>query len=119
MTKEDNLNNWFCTLFKSPSQFRSRDKFLARLFGIFSEEIVRIWCKSKNASYDDIGRPRIFIPPSKKGCTLDFTLKSRNDGKIYIAEMKCWVEYQNYKFLTLQSANQLEELSNAAFEVTN
>ncbi len=117
MKKQENLNNWFCSLFKSSPQFRNRDKFLARLFGIFSEEIVKIWCESKDALYANLGRPRIFIPPSKKGYTWDFTLKSRNNGKIYVAEMKCWVEYQNYKFLTLQSVDQLTEFSSPAFDV--
>jgi len=116
MEKEENRNNWFCSLFKTSPQFQDRDKFLARLFGIFSEEIVKIWCESKGTLYGNLGRPRIFIPPSKKGYTLDFALKSRNNGKIYVAEMKCWVEYQNYKFLTLQSADQLTELSSPAFD---
>lgn len=37
------MENWFRQLFKSPAS--DRDKFLARLFGLFSEEIVRFGVK--------------------------------------------------------------------------
>jgi hypothetical protein len=47
----------FPMLFRSSSS--ARDKFLSRLFGIFSEEIVRIWCRAPDAPYEDLGRPTI------------------------------------------------------------
>jgi len=49
-----------------------------------------------------------------RGQTLDFTLKS-NDGHVYSAEMKCWLEYQNYPFLPLKGPQQLTEADNPAF----
>ncbi len=107
------MENWFRQLFMSPMS--DRDKFLARLFGIFSEDIVRIWCKATWSPYSNLGRPRVVPPSSGKGHTLDFTLQSKRDESIYVAEMKCWVEYQDYRFLTLCNVKQLEELESPAF----
>ena len=33
----------------------ARDKFLSRVIGIFSEENVRIWCRSDISPYEDLG----------------------------------------------------------------
>jgi hypothetical protein len=107
------MENWFRQLFKSPAS--DRDKFLARLFGLFSEEIVRVWCKAPWSPYCDLGRPRVTPPRGEKGYTLDFTLQSRKDGSIYVAEMKCWVEYQGYQYLTLRNADQLGVMEGPAF----
>lgn len=83
-----------------------RDKYLSRIFGIFSEDIIRIWCKQNIYGYRDLGRPTIQkIGDDAKKYTLDFTLI--NDGKIFVAEMKCELEYQKYKFLELESIDQL------------
>lgn len=107
------MKNWFRQIFKSPAS--DRDKFIARLFGIFNEEIVRIWCKAPWSPYCDLGRPRVVTPSGGKGHTLDFTLQSKKDGSIFVAEMKCWVEYQNYRFLTLSNDTKLDELESPAF----
>lgn len=107
------MGNWFRHLFKSPAA--DRDKFFARLLGLFSEDIVRIWCKAPWSPYTDLGRPRVIPPRGKKGYTLDFTLQSRQDGSIYVAEMKCWVEYQDYRYLTLRNADQLDGMEGPAF----
>ena len=80
-----------------------RNKFLARIFGIFNEEIVRIWCKSPTTPYIDLGRPTIYAKNAKKGNTLDFTLMKKGTGEIFIAEMKSWLAYNKYKFLELDS----------------
>ena len=109
------MSNWFCKLFHS--DYQDRDKFLARLQGLFSEEIVRIWCESKRSPYKDLGRPNVKVPPDKKGYTMDFTLQSKKDGSKYIAEMKCWTEYKNYQYLTLVDAEQLEEIDTRTFDV--
>lgn len=110
------MNNWFCDLFRSPSVLPERDKMLARVFGIFSEEIVRIWCRSGISIYEDLGRPRIYNN-NDKGYSLDFTLKSKETGKSYVSEMKCWVEYQEYKFMTLRKVSQLDAMESPAFNL--
>lgn len=83
-----------------------RDKFLSRLFGIFSEDIVRYWCNNKNSKYSDMGRPTLWagnqhFPP------LDFSFRDHS-GKTFIGEQKCELEYQGYQYLELSSLNQVE-----------
>jgi hypothetical protein len=109
------MDDWFRRLFKVEPPAPARDKFLARLFGLFSEDIVRIWCEAPWSPYRDLGRPRVFSSRSGKGHTLDFTLQSRKDGLTYVSEMKCWVEYQNYRYLTLRNADQLGAMEGPAF----
>ena len=108
------MENWFRNLFEST--VTDRDMFLARLFGIFNEDIVRIWCEASWSPYRDLGRPRVTPPHGEKGYTLDFTLQSRKDSSIYVAEMKCWVGYQDHRYLTLSNVKQLEELEGPAFD---
>ena len=81
-----------------------RDKFLSRLFGIFNEEIIRIWCENRNSPFDDLGRPTIYDSDGRH-YTLDFLLKDK-DGCVFLTEMKCEIEYQKYKFLTLADSKQ-------------
>ena len=106
------------TTFKSifQSNDRARDKFLSRLFGIFSEEIVRCWGRAVQAPYEDLGRPTVKSFCAKRGFTLDFTFRSRDNGAIYIAEMKCELEYENYRYLTLETPTQLDHHGNEAFQ---
>ena len=40
----------------------ARDKYLSRLFGLFSEEVVRTWCACPEAAYLDLGRPTLRDP---------------------------------------------------------
>ncbi len=86
-----------------------RDNFLARLFGSFNEEPVRIWCRDPASPYQDLGRPTL-VEAGKpgRGHTLDFTLRSRRDGRIFAAEMKCEITYENYHSMTLRSRSQLD-----------
>lgn len=94
-----------------------RDKFLARVFGIFSEDIIRIWCKNPNSPYMDLGRPTVYLD-NKKHYTLDFALKEkRSGGFVFITEMKCEIQYENYKYLRLTSYNQLNHHKNKAFKI--
>ena len=109
------MDNWFRALCKADPPAPYRDKFLARLLGLFSEEIVQIWCHSDLSPYTDLGRPRVVSPGTTKGYTLDFTFQSRQDGCCFVVEMKCWVEYQGYKYLTLEAPEQLEGLESPAF----
>lgn len=90
-----------------PYQGKSqRDKFLSRVFGIFSEKIVRIWCRNQNSPFEDLGRPTIY-DENGKHYTLDFLLKD-SESNVYLTEMKCEIEYQKYKNLTLGDPKQLK-----------
>jgi hypothetical protein len=67
------------------------------------------------APYQDLGRPTIRRRGEKVGSTLDFTLHHKETGKTYVAELKCEIEYQNYKYLLLTDANQLDHHRKGAF----
>jgi len=95
-------------IFKSDTP--KRDKFLSRFFGIFSEEFVRCWCNDARSPYKDLGRPTLRKSSNERGHTLDFTFESRTDGNLYVVEMKCLLEFENYKFLRLDSPSLLEHL---------
>ena len=103
----------FAHLFRSPDS--GRDKFLARLFGIFYEQIVRIWASCDWAPFQDLGRPTLRREGDRRGSTLDFALRSRRDGRVFAGEMKCVLEYDNYKYLTLTDHSQLASFKNEAF----
>jgi hypothetical protein len=94
-------------IFKTSSP--ARDKYLARLFGLFSEEVVSNWCACSTAPYENLGRPTLWVSGKKKS-TLDFTLRRRTTGEIFIAEMKCWLEYDNYRYLRLVDSTQLQKI---------
>ena len=85
-----------------------KDKFLSRLFGLFSEDVVRVWCKSPNAGYEDIGRPTLKAIGQSRGSTLDFTLLGREDGKLFVGEMKAELEFENYRYLRLTNPTQIQ-----------
>ena len=100
---------------KEPFKGKSiRDKFLSRVFGIFSERIVRIWCQNPKAPFSDLGRPTIYYGEEGKYCILDFLLKDKK-GELFVTEMKCEIEYQRYKFFTLSDPEQLVHHSKNAF----
>ena len=105
----------FTSTFRQIGTPAARGKYLSRVFGIFSEEIVRIWCADPRAPYEDIGRPTLRSLGEKAGSTLDFALRSRATGKLYVAELKCEIEYQNYKYLVLTDPRQLDHHSKPAF----
>jgi len=91
-----------------------RDKFISRFFGIFNEDIALIYFNSPYSKYINLGRPTI-----KKGnekYTLDFTLQERNNNEIYICEMKCEIQYQNYKRLELNNREQIKLHKKNAFK---
>ncbi len=85
-----------------------RAKFLARVLGLFSEEPVRIWCRDPRSPYEDLGRPTVTsVEESGRGLSLDFTLRSRRDGHIFVAEMKCEIANDNFRSMILRSRSQL------------
>lgn len=83
-----------------------RDKFLSRVFGIFNEQIIRTWCDNSKSPFQDLGRPSVYDLDGK-GYTLDFLFKDRS-GKCFLGEMKCELEYQKYKYITLTGSEQLQ-----------
>jgi hypothetical protein len=93
----------------------ARDKYLSRLFGLFSEEVVRAWCACPEAPYQDLGRPTLCEPGQTRGHTLDFTLRRRASTQGYVAELKCELEYENYRYLTLTRSDQLRHHTSVAF----
>ncbi len=103
----------FADFFKSSHP--PRDKFLSRLFGLFSERVVRSWCAHIQAPYEDLGRPTVYEVGQPSGHTLDFTLRARGTGQQYIAELKCELEYDNYKYLLLTGSDQLRHHTSHAF----
>ncbi len=96
---------------------RDRARFLSRLFGIFSERIVSNWAKNPRCTYRDLGRPTIKSDIGSGSHTLDFTLQDRNTGKTYICEMKCEIEYLNFKHFVLTNSSHLVHHGKPAFEV--
>jgi hypothetical protein len=86
-----------------------RDNFLARVFGLFSEERIRIWCRDPASPYEDLGRPTLARQgESGRGQTLDLTLRSRQDGRIFVGEMKCEITFENYRAMIFRSRSQLD-----------
>jgi len=81
--------------------------FLARVFGIFSEEIPKIWFELKG--FQVLGRPTISIENENKTekATLDFC--QEKGGKYYIVEQKCFLAYDDCKLLNTES----DEFKNA------
>lgn len=93
-----------------------RSKYLSRLFGIFSEKIVAIWASDERAPYENLGRPTIRIPERIRGHTLDFTFRDRTTGNVYVAEMKCEIQYMNFGYFVLDASHQLDHHKKPAFE---
>jgi hypothetical protein len=86
-----------------------RDKFISRFLEIFSESIARIYFSSPYSNYKDLGRPTIKKKNSSdRGSTLDFTLENKKTQKIYICEMKCELQFENYKYLELNDIRQIK-----------
>lgn len=103
-------------IFKPETQTdRIREKFLSRVFGIFSEQIVAIWTKDERSPYENLGRPTIKTSEGVRHI-LDFTLKQRASGNIYVSEMKCEIEYENFKYFVLKGVSQLTHHRKPAFE---
>lgn len=110
------MSQHFHSIFKRAASPMARAKFLSRIFGIFSEEIVSLWACDDRAPYENLGRPTIKTPGDNRGHTLDFTLRERSSGNIYVAEMKCEIEYQNFKYFVLETVEQLEHHKKPAFD---
>ncbi|HWB11595.1 MAG TPA: hypothetical protein VG826_20355 [Pirellulales bacterium] len=96
----------FVDLFKTSNTHR--DNFLARVFAMFSEEPVRLWGESQDAPYEYLGRPTLKRPGESRGQTIDFALRSKQDGRTFVAELKCELAFENYGYLVLNSCAQVQ-----------
>jgi hypothetical protein len=79
--------------------------FKSRIFGIFSEEIVRIWLKNPKCKYEDLGRPTLYDLNDTRLAQLDFTFRDRETNKIYIVEQKCFYGYRKGKMATISTSD--------------
>ena len=95
-----------------------KEKFISRLFGIFNEEIVSIWCNNKKSHYRNLGRPTLYI--DGRHFTLDFTFEDRNK-KRYIVEMKSELQYEKFKYMVLSNGSNVnyfqQHLKKKAFQL--
>lgn len=103
----------FVAHFRQPGEPMARGNFLSRIFGIFSEEIVRIWCRDDRSPYENLGRPTLHY--EGKPYTLDFLFRSRATGRVFVVEQKCEIAFENYRYLTLSDVAQLAHHKKAAF----
>ena len=106
----------FELIFRREGAEAARAKFLSRLFGVFAEEVVRLWATDDRSPYQSLGRPTLTPVGCSKGYTLDFTLQDRSTQKVYVVEMKCEIEYQNFRYFALEGAWQLDHHSKPAFK---
>jgi len=111
------FNDIFDTVNQNRKLNESRDKFLSRVFGIFNEEIVRVWCRSTISQFIDKGRPTIKKNgDSTRGSTLDFTLQHKKTKKNFVSEMKCEIQFDNFRYLELKSTEDFKHHNKIAFQ---
>ena len=74
---------------KKPFKGKSeRDKFLSRVFGIFSDRIVEIWCQNPKAPFSNIGRPTIFYDEEGKAYEINHENNYENNYGILCTEIR-------------------------------
>jgi len=105
----------FRRVFESEDLKSARAKFLSRVFGIFSEEVVKVWARNSYAPYENLGRPTLRRIDDGARHTIDFTLKDRRTKAVFVAEMKCEIQYQNFAYFVLKGDDQLEHHEKPAF----
>jgi len=105
---EFKLSSFFNLFRKGEEEDLAKGNFLARIFGIFNELPVRIWCGNEKSIYKDLGRPTLHFKDQdkKRHFTYDFLFEDENEKK-YVVEQKCEISYQKYEFLTLKCEKQL------------
>jgi hypothetical protein len=92
-----------------------KGSFLSRVFGVFNEEIIRIWARDSRSPYN-IHERRPTLYENGKNYTLDFLLEKKGD--LFVSEMKCEIQYQNYRYWRLNSTSQLmHHRTKRAFEL--
>jgi hypothetical protein len=108
------MSTSFPDFFRTPN--RSRDRYIARLFALFSDEAVRYWCEAKLGPYEYLGRPVLKAVELERPVSLDFALKERATGKVYAALQRALVEFDDYRYLTLRDGGQLIHLPDKNFQ---
>lgn len=86
-----------------------KSNFMARVFGLFSEEPVRFWSEMSSSPYEYLGRPTICRKgENAKPWTLDFAFRRKSDSLNFVAEQKCELAFENGRRMTLDSNSQIE-----------
>ncbi len=85
-----------------------RGNFLSRVFGLFNEEPVRLWAEMESSPYEYLGRPTLYPKEDSGWTTLDFAFRRREDGRIFVAEMKCEIAYESFRYMTLTRIEQVQ-----------
>src|SRR5262249_18461062 len=80
-----------------------------------SEEVVALWASDPRSPFQGLGRPTIKTPGDRRGHTLDFTLRDRSTNLVYVAEMKCEIEYLGFTYFVLERLDQLDHHKKPAF----
>ena len=104
----------FEEMFQRTGDFK-RVNFLARLFGLFNEQVVANWCNCEQAEFSNLGRPTIRVVGGTSRAILDFLLEARHGterGKVFVAEMKCWLAAEQGRHLRLTSMDFVESFRN-------
>ena len=81
------------------------DNFRSRLFGMFSEDIPRIWGQNPKAPYAWSGARRSTRAPA--GATIDHLFRDAA-GRSFVAEQKCELAWMGYAYLRLDNPSQLD-----------
>lgn len=93
----------------------ARGKFLSRVFGIFSENIVEAWSADERAQYRNLGRPTLAGLSPVRSPTLDFLFECRRTGRRFVVEQKCEIEFNGYRYFSLTGPDQLRHHVKPAF----
>jgi hypothetical protein len=73
---------------------------MARIFGLFAEDIVRLWTRLPDdlCPYRDIGRPSFYLGGSYAHLTYDFAFQKRDknwpEDEFWLGELKAWVDFE-------------------------
>jgi hypothetical protein len=81
------------------------DNFRSRLFGMFSEDIPRIWGQNPNAPYAWAGRPTLY--EGTGWATIDHLFRD-SAGRAFVAEQKSELAWMGYAYLRLDNPGQLD-----------
>lgn len=76
---------------------------------------MRVWTHDQRSPYINLGRPTLQRRLDQKRYTLNFALQDRRTGKLYVSEMKCELEYDNYRYMILQTPEDLKHHKGQAF----
>jgi len=105
--------------FKEYFKYRTEEEanFISRTLGLFAEKLVELWLKSPNCPYENLGRPSFYDSNDKyTHITLDFALRDKQTGEIFVTEMKSEIAYNNFKNVILDDKVFDKKLRKRPFE---